>query len=63
MIWKSNVCDYTIVGTGTLQENHITRVFISNEYRGKGYGSYVMDKLEESMKPEHSIACLDSYEW
>lgn len=35
------------VGTGCYRENHITRVYVKPEYQGKGYGTFIMDYLEE----------------
>lgn len=36
-----------VVGTGSIRKNEICRVFILPEYQGKGYGSRLMDLLEE----------------
>ena len=35
-----------IVGTGSRDENHITRVYVLPEYEGRDYGSIIMDHLE-----------------
>lgn len=35
-----------VVGTGSIRENEICRLFILPEYQGKGYGSRLMDLLE-----------------
>ena len=36
-----------LVGTGSQEGNHITRVFVLPEYQGRGYGRYSLDWLEE----------------
>lgn len=50
----------TIIGTGTCTENHITRVFVLPEYQGKGYGSYIMQQLEDKVSQKHDKAILDA---
>ena len=52
--------DGTIVGTGSRDENHITRVYVLPEYEGKGYGSIIMDHLEAEIFSEYEIANLDA---
>ena len=36
-----------IVGTGTLLDTNIRRVFINNYFQGQGFGKLIMKKLEE----------------
>ncbi len=52
--------DGTCVGTGCYRDSHITRVYVSAEYQGKGYGSYIMDCLETIISKKHSKAILDA---
>lgn len=52
--------DNSIVGTGSINENHITRLFISPEYQGKGFGGYIMSCIEDEISPNYSTAYLDS---
>lgn len=52
--------DDSIVGTGTVSENHVTRLFVLPEYRGKGCGSYIMHCIEDEISQNYSTACLDS---
>ena len=52
--------DDAIVGTGSVSENHITRLFVSPEYQGRGCGSYMMYCIEDEISPNYSTACLDS---
>lgn len=40
-------CNGDIVGTGALKENEIKRMFIIPEFQGRGYGSILLDKLEQ----------------
>lgn len=39
--------DGRLAGTGTCTENHITRLFVAPELQGRGYGSYLMERLEK----------------
>jgi ribosomal protein S18 acetylase RimI-like enzyme len=49
-----------LVGTGSIKENHITRVYVSPEFQGKGYGSYIMDSLEKEIGNKYDRAILDA---
>lgn len=42
--------DGLIAGTGSYEENHITRVYVLPEYQGKGYGNYILKELERTIK-------------
>lgn len=48
------------VGTGCYKENHITRVYVLPEFQGKGYGTYIMNCLEEEISEIHKKAYLDA---
>ncbi len=48
------------IGTGTCMENHITRVFVHPGYQGKGYGSYIMQQLEDQIARTYDKAVLDA---
>lgn len=50
----------TIVGTGTIQENHITRVYVSPRFQGKGYGTYIMKQLEERIRKNYDTIDIDA---
>ena len=52
--------DGNIVATGTLDGNHVTRVFVLPELRGCGYGSAIMDELERIASRSHSSVAIDS---
>lgn len=40
------IADGKIVGTGSRDENHITRVYVLPEYRAKGYGTRLLLSIE-----------------
>lgn len=40
--------DYEIMGTGTIDENHITRVFVKPKYQNKGIGKWFSRLLKKS---------------
>ena len=54
------IVDGRIVGTGSRNENHITRVYVLPEYEGKGYGSIIMDHLEAEIFTEYEDCDLDA---
>jgi GNAT superfamily N-acetyltransferase len=49
-----------LVGTGSIKENHITRVYVSPEFQGKGYGSNIMDCLENEISKKYDKSILDA---
>lgn len=49
-----------IVGTGTINENHITRVYVLPEFQGKGYGTYIMQQLEEEIGKRYNVVNIDA---
>lgn len=49
-----------IVATGTADGEHITRVYVLPGYQGRGYGSAIMDFLEQKIISENGVAWLDS---
>jgi GNAT superfamily N-acetyltransferase len=52
--------DFAIVGTGTICENEIARVFVLPEYQGRGYGSSIMKQLEDIVFRTRMTVKLDS---
>lgn len=50
----------SIVATGTADGEHITRVYVLPKYQGRGYGSAMMDFLEQKTIKENGEAWLDS---
>lgn len=49
-----------IVGTGTLEKNHIKRVFVLPEFQGKGYGAAIMNYLEDTITDTYASVYLDA---
>lgn len=49
-----------IVGTGTIKENHITRVYVSPDFQGKGFGTFIMDQLETEIGKQYDKAEIDA---
>lgn len=49
-----------IIGTGTKNENHITRVYVLPEYQKRGYGSFIMSQLEEIIKEKYDYVDVDA---
>lgn len=50
----------TMVGTGCYQDNHITRVYVLPEFQGRGYGSYIMQQLEDRIAENYESVFLDA---
>ena len=50
----------TLVGTGSFVDNNITRVYVLHNFQGKGYGSYILDKIESEISKNYDKAILDS---
>ena len=48
------------VGTGSYIINHITRVYVLPIYQQKGYGSFIMNKLEEEISKDDTLKASDS---
>lgn len=52
--------DGEIIGTGTKIENHIVRVYVLPEFHGKGYGTYIMNRLEKEIAKTYEKVELDA---
>lgn len=52
--------NHKLIGTGSCQEDHITRVYVDPEYQGKGYGSFLMQRLEDEIALGYDTAHLDA---
>ncbi len=52
--------DEKIVATGTLDGNHITRVFVKPEYQGQGIGSFIFDTFEKKIFDHADFVELDA---
>lgn len=52
--------DDSIIGTGCYKDNHITRVYVQPAYQGQGYGSYIMQCLENEISLTNDMVYLDA---
>lgn len=52
--------DGTLIGTGTVYENHITRVFVKPSEQQKGYGSYIFDMFEKKIFDTFDSVVIDA---
>lgn len=50
----------TIIGTGTMRENHITRVYVLPEFQGNGFGTFIMNQLEVMIAKQYDKAEIDA---
>ena len=48
------------IAAGSRTDNHITRVYVLPEHVGKGFGSVIMDRLEEEIFKEYDDCYLDA---
>ena len=49
-----------MIGTGTKNGNHITRVYVLPGYQKRGYGSFIMNQLEEKIKEKYDYVDIDA---
>lgn len=49
-----------IIGTGTKKENHITRVYVLPKFQKKGYGTFIMRRLEDMIRERYDYADIDA---
>lgn len=54
------LCDGRCVGTGSLDGNHITRVYVLPEFQRKGYGSRIMCELEKQIHRDCDSVVVDA---
>ncbi|GHV41373.1 hypothetical protein FACS189490_08140 [Clostridia bacterium] len=52
--------DGVLAGTGSREDNQIKRVFVSPAFQGNGYGSFIMQQLEDRIGEEYDEVLLDS---
>lgn len=52
--------DHIIVGTGSINEREIKRVFVLPQYQGKGYGTAMMNELEKIIFRNYSEIVVDA---
>ena len=49
-----------LIGTGTKNENHITRVYVLPKFQKKGYGTFIMNSLESLISERYDYADIDA---
>lgn len=49
-----------LIGTGTLDGDHIRRLFVLPQFQGQGIGTLIMDSFENEIIKSHGAAWLDS---
>lgn len=49
-----------ILGTGSYDGNHITRVYVSPDFQGRGFGGIIMQKLENKIALSYNTVKLDA---
>lgn len=54
------LADNQIVGTGCCLDNHITRVYVLPKFQRKGYGSFIMQCLEDEISAKYDKVLLDA---
>lgn len=52
--------NHQIVGTGSHEGNHITRVYVLPGFQGKGYGSFIMQYIEDEIAAKYDMVLLDA---
>lgn len=52
--------DDKIIGTGTKNGNHITRVYVLPSYQKRGYGTFIMNQLEEIISKKYDCVDIDA---
>ena len=49
-----------IVGTGCFDQNHITGVYVLPSFQKRGFGSHIMNCLENEISKKYDTAVLDA---
>ncbi len=49
-----------VAGVGCCEGNHITGVYVLPACQGQGFGSLIIDRLEEAIGAVHDVACLNA---
>ncbi len=58
-VWVLRV-DGRTIGTGSIEENNITRLYVLPEFQGKGYGTRIIGELEQRIGEEYGSVGLDA---
>ena len=54
------VVDNQIVGTGSHEDNHITRVYVLPKYQKRGCGTYIIKSIETEIADKYDKAWLEA---
>lgn len=54
------IIDGAIVGTGSFVDNHITRVYVLPKHQKKGYGTFIIKRIETEIGKNYDRAYLDA---
>ena len=49
-----------VIGVGSFEGNHITRIFVRTDYQRHGVGSLIMQRLEDRISREYESVHLES---
>ena len=49
-----------LIGTGSRDGNHITRVYVNPDFQGRGYGSHIIEILEREIGQDYDTVNLDA---
>lgn len=49
-----------IIGTGSIKDNHITRLYIDPDFSGQGYGQKLLETLENEVRKDYQKAVLET---
>ena len=49
-----------LIATGSREDNHIKRIFVNANFQKKGYGSYVIQQLEDEIAREYDEVYVDA---
>lgn len=49
-----------LIGTGSRDGNHITRVYVNPDFQGRGYGSHIIEVLEREIGQDYDTVNLDA---
>ena len=52
--------DDKLIATGTIEKNHINRVYVLPEYQRMGYGSFIMQELEKLIAKKYEKTSIDA---
>ena len=43
----------SLIGTGTVSQNHISRFFVAPVFQGRGFGRFILGRLEREIQRNH----------